>query len=97
MIKEILIPLGQFFESSIGSLVKKGLTAAGIGTISYAAITTAFNAAISYAQSQYNSIAVDALQLTGLAGIGDALGIIAGAIAFRVAFSSASKLGVIPK
>ena len=97
MIKDLLVPLGQFFESNIGTIVRKGFAAVGIGTISYAAITAAFNTALSYAQSQYNSLAVDALQLVGLAGTGDALGIIGGAIAFRVAFSAASKLGVIPK
>ncbi|SFK31477.1 Protein of unknown function [Nitrosomonas aestuarii] len=97
MIKEILVPLGQFFESNIGAIVKTGLSAAGVGVISYAAISAAFDIALNYARSQFDSLATDALQLIGLAGIGEALGLIAGALAFRVTFTSMSKLGVLPK
>ena len=91
------IPLGQFFESNIGSMAKSVLSSIGVGVISYAAVSVAFEAAVTYAKNQYNSLPVDALNLIGLAGIGEALGIIAGAMAYRMVFTSSSKLGVLPK
>lgn len=97
MIKEILVPLGRFFDSNLGALVRKGFAAIGVGVISYAAISAAFEVALSYTRGQYDSLATDALQLIGLAGIGEALGVIAGAMAFRITFTSGQKLGVLPK
>ena len=91
------LPLGQFFESNLGNMAAKVLGSIGVGLLSFAAIKTAFDLAVSYARSQYDSIAVDALGLIGLAGIGEAIGLIVGAMTFKVAFSAGSKLGVIPK
>ena len=93
----ILLPLARFFESNLGAMTRKVLAAAGIGVISFTAVTAAFNAAVAYTRGHYDSIAVDALQLIGLAGIGEALGLIVGAITARLTITSMSKLGVIPK
>ena len=93
----ILIPLAKFFESNIGFLARKVLAALGIGVISYAAVTAAFNAAVSFAQTNYNNLAVDIVSLANLGGIGEALGLIVGAITFRLTITTMSKLGVIPK
>ncbi len=93
MIK-ILLPLAKFFESNIGALVHKGLAAAGIGIISYAAVSTAFNAVLSMAQAHYNNLGVDMLALMGLGGIGEAIGIIVGAMTFKVAMNSMKRLGL---
>ncbi|MDO8335721.1 MAG: DUF2523 domain-containing protein [Candidatus Saccharibacteria bacterium] len=93
MIK-ILLPLAKFFESNIGALVHKGLAAAGIGIISYAAVSTAFNAVLSMAQTHYNNIGVDMLALMGLGGIGEAIGIMVGAMTFKVAMNSMKRLGL---
>ncbi len=93
----MLVPLGAFFESSIGAIVKRALTAVGIGTISYAIITTAFTSALFYAQSSFDNVAVDALQIANLAGIGEAAGILTAAMFFKIAFAAGTKLGVLPK
>ncbi len=93
----VLLPLAKFFDSNIGIIARKALGGLGIGVISYTAVTAAFSTAVTYTQSHYNNIAADALQLIGLAGIGEAIGIIVGAITARLTITSMSKLGVIPK
>ncbi len=93
MIK-VLFPLAKFFESNIGALIHKGLAAAGIGIISYAAVTTAFNAALSFTQSHYNSLAGDMLALIGLGGIGEAMGLIVGAMTFKLTMTTVKRLGL---
>ncbi len=93
----ILAKLGTFFESNIGAIVKHALTAIGVGVISYAAVTTAFQSALTLAQSHFNSISNTALQVANLAGIGEGLGIITAGMLVRIALSSGSKLGVLPK
>lgn len=97
MLNTILLPLGKFFDSNIGVLARKALGGLGVGVISYSAVTAAFESAVAYAQSHYNNIASDALQLIGLAGIGEGIGLIVGAITARLAITTMSKLGVIPK
>ena len=49
------------------------------------------------AQGYYNNVPTFALQIIGLAGFGQAIGIIAGAITFRLTFLLLPRLGVIPK
>lgn len=93
----MLIPLGQFFYSNIGIMARKVLGSLGIGVLSFAAITVAFEVAESYARTNYDSLPADVLALVGLAGIGEALGLITGAMAFRIGIATTSKLGVIPK
>ncbi|WP_350152988.1 DUF2523 family protein [Nitrosomonas sp.] len=44
-----------------------------------------------------NNAPAFALQIIGLAGFGQAIGIIAGAITFRATFMFMARLGVIPK
>ena len=94
MISKILFPLGKLFESNIGALVHKGLAAAGIGIISYAAVSTGFDAVLSLAQSHYNNIGVDMLSLMGLGGIGEAMGIIVGAMTFKITMTTVKRLGL---
>ncbi len=93
----LLIPLAKFFDSNLGSFAKKVLAGLGIGVISYTAVTAGFNTAVSFAQSHYNNLAVDIISLANLGGIGEAMGLIVGAITFRLTVTTMSKLGVIPK
>ncbi|MXS83628.1 DUF2523 domain-containing protein [Nitrosomonas oligotropha] len=51
----------------------------------------------SMAQGYYNAFPSFALQVVGLAGFGQGIGIIVGAISFRLTFVLLPKLGVIPK
>ena len=93
----ILIPLGAFLSAGIGYLAIRVLMALGIGMISYAGVLVVLNQLFTMAQGHYNNIPTFALQIVGLAGFGEALGIIAAAITFRATFVFMNKLGVIPK
>lgn len=89
--------LGTFFTESAGAIAKRMLAGAGVGVISYIGIATAMERAISYAQSSYAGLSGYIAAFAGLGGVGEAFGIIAGALAFRVTVLSMSKIGVIPK
>ncbi len=94
----ILIPLGAFLASSAGAIAKRVLGALGIGVISYAAISTAFEQALDYAQDQFSGLPSAMFNLAALAGVGEALGIITAAITFRVSLTVQRKvLGVLSK
>lgn len=69
----------------------------GMGVISYGAISIALELLYAQAQGYYNNIPSFALQIIGLAGFGQGLGIIIGAIAFRMIFMLLPKIRVIPK
>ncbi len=93
----ILIPLGAFLSAGMGFLAVRAAMGLGLGVISYAAVGIAITQLMNMAQTSYNSIGYFALQIAGLAGIGQALGIIAGAITFRATYLFMAKIGVIPK
>ncbi len=88
--------LGTFFAGSAGAIAKRVLAALGIGVLTFTAVTTAFNQIVSIAQSHFNNIAVDILQIINLAGVGEALGMISGAMLFKIGFSTMKRLGVLP-
>ncbi|GAB7562838.1 hypothetical protein LG202_08770 [Methylobacillus methanolivorans] len=89
--------LGTFFTNSAGAIAKRMLSAIGVGVISYAGVATAMQTAISYAQNAYAGLGGYIAAFVGLGGVGEAMGMIAGALAFRVTLLSMSKMGVIPK
>lgn len=97
MMNLIVIPLGAFLASGIGFLAVRALIGLGMGTLTYAAIGVAFDQLFTLAQGHYNNMPTYALQIVGLAGFGQAIGIIIGAISFRLIFLMLPKLGVIPK
>lgn len=85
--------LGTFLSAAVPSLAKKVLTALGLGTITYAGLQTAFNAAQTQIIASYGQISGNALQLADLAGVGQSIGIILGAMAARVGMIALSKIG----
>ena len=93
----ILIPLGAFLSAGVGFLAVRALMGVDLGLISYGAVGVVLQQLLTLAQGHYNNIPAFALQIAGLSGIGQALGMIAGAITFRATFMLMSKLGVIPK
>ncbi|PTQ76477.1 uncharacterized protein DUF2523 [Nitrosomonas oligotropha] len=97
MFNLLIIPLGAFLSSYVGFLAVRALMGLGIGLISYGAISVAFEALFSQALGIYNSIPAVALQIINLAGFGQGIGIIMGAITFRMTFMLLPKIGVIPK
>lgn len=89
----IMATLAAFFGSSIGALAKRALVALGIGTVTYAGLDVAFGAARDLVISNYGQITGAAAQLISLAGVGQALGIVLGALAARVGLIALSSLG----
>ena len=73
------------------------MSALGLGIISYTGVATALATAIGYAQSTYTGMSGYIAAFAGLAGIGEALGMIAGAMVFRVTVAYMSKIGITPK
>lgn len=85
--------LGAFLSASIGSLVKKALVAIGLGTVTYAGLQAAFNAAQAQIVANYGAMPAAALQLADLAGVGSTIGIVLGALAARVGMVALSHIG----
>lgn len=91
-----LIPLGGFLQGAIGPLARRVLAALGLGVLSYAAVTAAVSALLLLAKSHYLGMPAMIVQLAGLGGIGQAMGIITGALVYRVVLNNMSKIGRIP-
>lgn len=85
--------LGAFLSASVGNLVKKGLVALGLGTVTYTGLQAAFDAAQAQIISNYGQMPAAALQLADLAGVGATIGIILGALAARVGMVALSHIG----
>jgi len=93
MIKTILGLLTYFFAGSIGPLVKRGLAAIGIGLITYTGLDVAFGSARDLVISNYGAMVGNTASLVSLAGVGQAIGIILGALAARVGLATLSQIG----
>lgn len=85
--------VASFLASAAGPLVKKALIAIGLGTVTYAGLQAAFDAAQAQVISHYGQLNGAALQLTDLAGVGQVIGILLGALAARVGIAVISKFG----
>ena len=70
--------------SLVEPIVGRILTALGVGVVSYAALSTVLNQALGAAKSAMGGLSGDALGLVQLAGVPDAMSIIAGALMTRV-------------
>jgi hypothetical protein len=93
MVQTILGALAFFFSASIGPLLKRALVAIGIGTITYTGMDVAFGAARDLVISNYGAMGAATAGLVSLAGVGQAFGIILGALSARVGLTIMSKLG----
>lgn len=76
-------------------VVKRALTAIGIGVVSYAAIQSVFNAAQAALLSSYGQISADIVGPLNMAGFGQAVGIVLGAMSARVSLQVVKRLGMI--
>lgn len=85
--------LGAFLSTSIGALVRKAMVAIGLGTITYAGLQAAFNSVQANVIANYGQLNGASLQIADLAGVGQAIGIILGALAARVGIAVISKFG----
>lgn len=80
-----------FILSIIVPLTKRILIAAGVGVVTYAGIDTAFSYAKDQVISSYGAMGADVANIVSLAGFGDSIGIVLGAIAARIALIAVSK------
>lgn len=85
--------LGAFLSTAIGALAKKALVALGLGTLTYVGLDVAFNAAKAQVISSFGATSADSLALINLAGVGQAIGIILGALSARVGLAALSRIG----
>lgn len=86
-------PLVSVILSAAAPLVRKALLALGLGTITYAGLQAAFDAAQAEVISHYGQMPANALELANLAGVAQTIGIILGAISARVGMIALSKIG----
>lgn len=84
-----LIPLLQRLLVWVGAKI---LLALGLSFVTYTGITLSLNTLRDYVNNSMNNIPADIFSLLMLAGLGQVVGIIFGAFAFRVALESATKL-----
>lgn len=85
--------LGAFLSASVGNLVKKALLALGLGTVTYTGLQAAFTAAQAQIVSNYGAMPAVSMQLADLAGVGQAIGIILGALTARLGMVALSHIG----
>lgn len=82
--------LAGFLFSAIGPLVIKALIALGIGVVTFTGVTEGMDSLIQSAIDNWSGVSATVVQLAGLAGIPQALGIITGAMSSRVAIWAAA-------
>lgn len=85
--------LGAFLATSIGDLTKRALLAIGLGTVTYAGLDTAIEAAKTQVLASYGALPVATMQLADLAGVGQTIGIVLGAIVARAGIAAVSHIG----
>lgn len=91
----VTVLLGAFLAGSVSPLAKRVVVGLGLGIISFAGLTTLLNQLISQAQTSYNGLPQMALGLAGLMGLGEALGMITGAMVVRLTLVTMKKFGVV--
>lgn len=74
-------------------IVKKVLLMLGIGFITYESVNTLTDSVINSAQSAWGGMTGSALQIVSLAGMPEAMGIVAGAFAARAALVAVGHMG----
>lgn len=84
-------------QSVAGPIAKRVLSSLGIGLVSYAAINAALEGVKGAVISSYGAISGDIAAILGLAGFGQAIGIVLGAMVARLSYVQLSKLQVLAK
>lgn len=91
----VTVLLGAFLAGAVTPLAKRVVVGLGLGIVSFAAISALVNQLITLAQTEYSGLPQMALGLAGLLGLGDALGMISGAMIVRVSLTTMKKFGVV--
>lgn len=91
----LTIPLGAFLAASALPIVVIVLAGLGFGILGFLAIATGINAALAIAQSSYGGLGGTTAALVGLAGFGEAFGIVAGAYIMAAVIASRPRLSTV--
>jgi len=75
----------DFLMGMAGPIAARVLITLGIGTVTFTGVTQSLDGVIALATSSWSGVSPVVLQLAGLAGIPECLGIITGAMSSRVA------------
>lgn len=87
--------LAAFLGAIAAPLARKVLTGLGFGIVSFAAISTALNAALDQAKTAWAGLGGDSLSLIQMSGAATALSVIAGALVARVGLLALKRLDLI--
>lgn len=79
------MPLAVWLLSMAGPLALRVMAALGIGLVTYTGASSGLDALIGMAQSSWGGVSADVLALASMAGIPQAIGMIAGAMSTRIA------------
>jgi len=80
----LIMPFAALLMSLVQPIIARVMIALGLSLVTYAGMDLMINQVIGSAQSAWGGLPAGILQLAGLAGIGQALSIISGAILTRV-------------
>ena len=92
---DLIINFGLFLQNTVGPLARRVLLGLGIGYLTFGSISSAINTLITSVQGYFSGIPAFALSLLQIAGLGQALAVISGAILVRIAFGTSKTLGVL--
>lgn len=81
---------------AIGPLVRVLLVQLGVGVISFVAVTSLINSLFNTARSSFIGLPGDIAAICQIGGIGEAMGIIAAAVAVRVGMQFIKRFGILP-
>lgn len=86
------LPLAGFLLSMAWPVVRKVLAALGIGFVTYGGLTLIATQVQSQVAEYWGLLGSNVIQILSMGGIPQALGILLGSLAARVAFITAAKL-----
>lgn len=84
-------------QSAAGPIAKRVLASLGMGVVSYAAINGALSAVQTAVVGSYGAITGEVAAVLSLAGFGQAIGIVLGAMVARLSYSQLNKLQLIAR
>lgn len=82
--------LWSFLASAVGPLAIKILAALGISLLTFVGVEAVVGELVQYAVSAWSGLSGDAAAILGLAGLGEGIGMVLGAINARLAIWSAA-------
>lgn len=83
--------IAAFLMAMVKPMVARAMIALGVSLVTYTGVTEGVRQLIDYAKNAYTSMPADILSLAGLAGVGEGLGIVLGALVARTALWVMSK------